>query len=135
MIPRTLTSPACLRAARESGKRCLLLSYHRIPRNTVAPSVVMARRMYSPQPSASSSIQAQPNGGAKRMTPQELLDKKHPTTESEILSSMIDGESDYDTDMGAASVNNVTAEQRAKAAAQAEKNARKSIEDFNKRHL
>ncbi|KAJ2089599.1 hypothetical protein IW138_003341 [Coemansia sp. RSA 986] len=95
----------------------------------------MARRMYSPQPSPSSSVQTQSNGSAKRVTPQELLDKKHPTTESEILSSMIDGELDYDTDMGAASVNNVTAEQRAKAAAQAENTARKTIDNFNKRHL
>ncbi|KAJ2396550.1 hypothetical protein GGI23_003872 [Coemansia sp. RSA 2559] len=136
MIPRTLASPACLRAVIEGGKRSLLLSYHHIPRNTVASSVVMARRMYSPQPSPSNPIEAQSSdGSAKRTTPHELLDKKHPTTESEILSSMVDGEFDYDTDMGAASVNNVTAEQRAKAVAQAEKNARKSIEEFNKRHL
>ncbi|KAJ2557173.1 hypothetical protein EV175_001506 [Coemansia sp. RSA 1933] len=136
MIPRTLSSFASLRAVCASSQRCLLLSYSHIPRDAVAASAVMSTRMYSPQPSPSSSVQSQSNGSsAKRLTPQELLDKKHPTTESEILSSMIDGELDYDTDMGAASVNNVTAERRAKAAAQAERNAKQVIDEFNKRHM
>ncbi|KAJ1665361.1 hypothetical protein IW140_001469 [Coemansia sp. RSA 1813] len=135
MISRIITSAASLRTVCASSQRCLILSYCHLPRNAVSSSAVMARRMYSPQPSPSSSVQTQSNGSAKRVTPQELLDKKHPTTESEILSSMIDGELDYDTDMGAASVNNVTAEQRAKAAAQAENTARKTIDNFNKRHL
>ncbi|KAJ1646779.1 hypothetical protein LPJ64_001770 [Coemansia asiatica] len=49
------------------------------------------------------------------MSPHELLEKMHPKRHGEILSSMLDGEQDYDTDMGAASVNNIAAERRAEA--------------------
>ncbi|KAJ2515062.1 hypothetical protein GGI11_001388 [Coemansia sp. RSA 2049] len=139
-----------------SAQRCLL-SYSQLPRSAAASSAVVARRMYSLHPSSVSSMRAETGDKAKSVSPQELLDKKHPTTESEILSSMIDGELDYDTDMGATSVNNITAEQRAratgqagkvardatnnakgaarKAAENAEDTARKTIENFSKRHL
>ncbi|KAJ2787159.1 hypothetical protein GGI15_000939 [Coemansia interrupta] len=68
-------------------------------------------------------------------SPQDILDKMHPKRHGEILSSMLDGELDYDTDMGAAAVNNVVAEERAEASKKAEKIARDTYDDFAKRHF
>ncbi|KAJ1725468.1 hypothetical protein LPJ53_000398 [Coemansia erecta] len=75
------------------------------------------------------------NGSHHDMSPQDILDKMHPKRHGEILSSMLDGELDYDTDMGAAAVNNVVAEERAEASKKAEKIARDTYDDFAKRHF
>ncbi|KAJ1830271.1 hypothetical protein LPJ70_006957 [Coemansia sp. RSA 2708] len=73
--------------------------------------------------------------GSKRLSPQELLNKRHPKSENEALASIIDGELDYDTDMGAAAVNNVEAEKRAEIAAKAAKIAKETKDDeFSQRN-
>ncbi|KAJ2449681.1 hypothetical protein EV183_004760 [Coemansia sp. RSA 2336] len=56
------------------------------------------KRYYAPHPSTGNLASAQPQRG-KPMTPQEVLDKRHPKGQNEALSSIIDGELDYDTDM------------------------------------
>ncbi|KAJ2844820.1 hypothetical protein IWW36_005033 [Coemansia brasiliensis] len=81
--------------------------------------------------SASKRYYAQPQRG-KPMSPQEVLDKRHPKGQNEALSSIIDGELDYDTDMGAASVNNVEAERRSEIAAKAAKLAKETAKDLSK---
>ncbi|KAJ2632578.1 hypothetical protein H4R22_001142 [Coemansia sp. RSA 1290] len=89
------------------------------------------KRYYAPHPSTGNLASSQPQRG-KPMTPQEVLDKRHPKGQNEALSSIIDGELDYDTDMGAASVNNVEAERRSELAAKAAKLAKETVQDISK---
>ncbi|KAJ2798062.1 hypothetical protein H4R21_004078 [Coemansia helicoidea] len=72
---------------------------------------------------------------SKHPTQAELLDAKRPTNQNEALASIIDGELDYDTDLGAASVNNIDAERRAEMNAKAEKISLETNDDFAKRHF
>ncbi|KAJ2741383.1 hypothetical protein GGI20_005223 [Coemansia sp. BCRC 34301] len=88
-------------------------------------------RSYSPQVHRPSS--AMPSRGS--LSPHEVLNKMEPKNPNEALASIIDGELDYDTDMGAASVNNIEAKLRAEATAKAEKIAREEADEFTKRHL
>ncbi|KAJ2341633.1 hypothetical protein GGF43_006125, partial [Coemansia sp. RSA 2618] len=87
------------------------------------------RRFYVPQANSNSSGGAHPQRG-KPLMPDELLDKKHPKNQNETLASIIDGELDYDTDLGAVAVNNVVAERRAEARAKAAKMAKQAAEDL-----
>ncbi|KAJ1872329.1 hypothetical protein H4R99_002779 [Coemansia sp. RSA 1722] len=99
----------------------------------VAASAARARLSTSTRASAPS--QNHHHNNEHMMSPHELLDNMHPKRHGEVLSSMLDGELDYDTDMGAASVNNITAEKRAEANKKAEKIARDTYDDFAKRHF
>ncbi|KAJ2009804.1 hypothetical protein GGI04_000120 [Coemansia thaxteri] len=101
-------------------------------RSSTAPAVL--RRSYSP-PSNGSRAAPGRSGNSGSLSPHDLLNRMEPKSETEILSSIIDGELDYDTDMGAASVNNIEAKRRAEASAKAEQIAREGIDEFTKRHL
>ncbi|KAJ1995138.1 hypothetical protein GGI25_001365 [Coemansia spiralis] len=132
MISSSATASSIhLRAARASRQLrpiyLCLLSRSAPP----ASSAMVARRFYSPQTSTIRSAKADLNS-EKRVSPQDLLDKKTPTAEKEILSSMVDGELDYDTDMGAAAVNNIEAKRRAEAAEKAERITRETMDEINK---
>ncbi|KAJ2310606.1 hypothetical protein IWW52_005367, partial [Coemansia sp. RSA 2704] len=103
------------------------------PRVAVSASAAI-KRFYAPQVSSTNSASVHPMG-SKRLSPQELLNKRHPKSENEALASIIDGELDYDTDMGAAAVNNVEAEKRAEIAAKAAKIAKETKDDeFSQRN-
>ncbi|KAJ1731499.1 hypothetical protein LPJ61_002507 [Coemansia biformis] len=110
------------------GRTRCLPSIHR----AAAPAV--ARRFYVPKTSGGSAASAHPNG-AKLYTPDQLLDAKRPTKQNEALASIIDGELDYDTDMGAVAVNNAEAQRRAELEAKADKIAEETNDDFAKRHF
>ncbi|KAJ2889649.1 hypothetical protein GGI21_006484 [Coemansia aciculifera] len=90
-------------------------------------------RNYSPQIQQQRPRPATPNRGS--LSPHEVLNQMKPKNENEALASIIDGELDYDTDMGAASVNNIEAKLRAEATAKAEQIARKEADEFSKRHF
>ncbi|KAJ2585547.1 hypothetical protein IWW49_004534, partial [Coemansia sp. RSA 1797] len=104
----------------------LLLNARCVPMTAVSATSAI-KRMYVPQLNTSGSASAYPQRG-KPLTPQELLDKRHPKSLNEALASIIDGELDYDTDMGAAAVNNVVAEKRAAAKANAAKLAKEATD-------
>ncbi|KAJ2614498.1 hypothetical protein H4S08_001678 [Coemansia sp. RSA 1365] len=99
------------------------------PRVNISASVAI-RHFYAPQTSANKS--ASPSSHNNKRTPQELLDKRRPADQNEALASIIDGELDYDTDMGATAVNNTEAVRRAEALKKAEKIARETTDDFSK---
>ncbi|PIA19413.1 hypothetical protein COEREDRAFT_79329, partial [Coemansia reversa NRRL 1564] len=101
------------------------------PRVNISASVAI-RHFYAPQTSANKSASTSSHNNEKKRTPQELLDKRRPAGQNEALASIIDGELDYDTDMGAAAVNNTEAERRAEALKKAEKIARETTDDFSK---
>ncbi|KAJ2493948.1 hypothetical protein IWW37_000026 [Coemansia sp. RSA 2050] len=83
----------------------------------------------------SSTYPSRGSSGDRELSPNDLLNKMEPKNEKEVLASIIDGELDYDTDMGAASVNNIEAKLRAEATARAERIANEGIDEFTKRHL
>ncbi|KAJ2803205.1 hypothetical protein H4R20_002982 [Coemansia guatemalensis] len=110
----------------------LELSSSARPRMAI-PASVAIRHFYAPQTNTNKSASANSHSSKKaQCTPQELLDKRHPAGQNEALASIIDGELDYDTDMGAAAVNNTEAERRAEALKKAEKIARETTDDFSK---
>ncbi|KAJ2080725.1 hypothetical protein H4R24_002867 [Coemansia sp. RSA 988] len=96
------------------------------------PASVAIRHFYAPQTSTNKSASANSPSSKVQRSPQEVLDKRHPAGQNEALASIIDGELDYDTDMGAAAVNNTVAERRAEALKKAEKIARETTDDFSK---
>ncbi|KAJ2727137.1 hypothetical protein GGI07_000021 [Coemansia sp. Benny D115] len=98
---------------------------------------VMSRACLSYSARVSSSHHDHQPHDTQHMAPHELLDSMHPKkNHKELLNSILDGELDYDTDMGAASVNNVEAERRAEAAKKAAKIARERTSDeFAQRHF
>ncbi|KAJ1854906.1 hypothetical protein LPJ73_002402 [Coemansia sp. RSA 2703] len=107
----------------------------------IAPAALRTRMIVAARLSTTAGTRAPTtqhhggNSGHHDMSPQDVLDKMHPKRHGEILSSMLDGELDYDTDMGAAAVNNVVAEERAESSKKAEKIARDTYDDFAKRHF
>ncbi|KAJ2816243.1 hypothetical protein GGI24_005777, partial [Coemansia furcata] len=79
-------------------------------------------RSYSPQTHGPSTAHpGRGSGGAGSLSPDDLLNRMEPKNEKEALASIIDGELDYDTDLGALSVNNIEAKLRAEASAKAER--------------
>ncbi|KAJ2660201.1 hypothetical protein IW148_003920 [Coemansia sp. RSA 1199] len=106
----------------------LLQNAHCAPMTAVSATSAI-RRLYVPQLNTNGSASAHPQRG-KPLTPQELLDKRHPKSPNEALASIIDGELDYDTDMGAVAVNNVVAEKRAATKTNAAKLAKEATDEL-----
>lgn len=83
-----------------------------------------------------SSQSSQPSAGQPKMSsPADVLNSMQPRKVKEALSSIIDGELDYDTDLGAASVNNIEAKRREARAAKMSAMTPEEIQEYDNRHL
>ncbi|KAJ1650357.1 hypothetical protein GGF44_004118 [Coemansia sp. RSA 1694] len=123
MIPRIIPTRTYYVLCQRAISRPLLAATGTAP--------LMLWRNYSPQIQRPSP--ATPNRGS--LSPHDVLNRMEPKNQNEALASIIDGELDYDTDMGAVSVNNIEAKLRAEATAKAERLAREEADEFSKRHL
>ncbi|KAJ2025453.1 hypothetical protein GGI10_001051 [Coemansia sp. RSA 2530] len=129
MLPRiTSTRSYYVLCKRSMISRPLLAATGTAPLALWRSYSLQARNPSSASPSRGSS-------SADSLSPNDLLNRMEPKDEKEVLASIIDGELDYDTDMGAASVNNIEAKLRAEASAKAEKIANEGIDEFTRRHL